>query len=74
VSLLRSWKWIGKRSRLVQASPVDDSVHVSHPGNRDRDLLRAKDGTQDRLNGGRGSDRAVVDATLDLLTSIETIL
>jgi Ca2+-binding RTX toxin-like protein len=43
-------------------------------GGADKDFLKARDGEKDTLDGGSGTDKAERDASLDVLTSIETVV
>jgi hypothetical protein len=52
-------------------SLIGGSGHDRMFGGRGRDTLRARDGARDRVGGGGGTDRARVDAGLDVVRSIE---
>ena len=40
-------------------------------GGTGNDRFNAKDGVADRINGGAGADRSLIDPRLDKLTSVE---
>lgn len=50
------------------------SGHDQLFGDAGNDLLKAKDAEKDTLNGGSGTDTAERDKSLDVVTSIETLL
>ena len=55
--------------RLIGGSGADRLF-----GGKGRDTLRARDGQRDLVNGGRWHDRARVDAALDRIRNVETLL
>jgi Ca2+-binding RTX toxin-like protein len=59
----------GRGDDLIKGGLGKDVLH----GEEGDDRLRARDGIRDRVDGGRGFDRARIDGSLDILEAIEKL-